>query len=129
MRLLLDTHILLWALLTPARLSNAARDALADDANDVAISVASAWEIAIKHALGRLNVPVDRLDALIAELGFTLLPIILPHAIAAGALPRHHNDPFDRMLVAQARHEALTLVTADNTLQRYDVAILSGART
>lgn len=128
MRLLLDTHILLWTLLTPGRLPSAARDALADDANDTVVSVASVWEIAIKHALGRLNVPVDRLDALIAELGCTLLPITLPHAIAAGALPRHHTDPFDRMLIAQARHEALTLVTADVTLRRYDVAILSAAR-
>lgn len=128
MRLLLDTHILLWTLLTPGRLPSAARDALADDANDTVVSVASVWEIAIKHALGRLNVPVDRLDELIAELGCTLLPITLPHAIAAGALPRLHNDPFDRMLIAQARHEALTLVTADVTLRRYDVAILSAAR-
>ena len=128
MRLLLDTHILLWTLLTPGRLPSAARDALADDANDTVVSAASVWEIAIKHALGRLNVPVDRLDELIAELGCTLLPITLPHAIAAGALPRLHNDPFDRMLIAQARHEALTLVTADVTLRRYDVAILSAAR-
>ncbi len=125
MRLLLDTHILLWALLSPDRIPPAARAAIAEPANDVLVSVASLWEIAIKHALGRLVLPLDRLPALIAELGCTVLPIALPHAFAAGALPRHHADPFDRMLIAQARHEGLTLVTVNTMFAHYDVPILA----
>lgn len=124
MRLLLDTHILLWVLLAPDRLPTAARHAIMEPDSDPFVSVASVWEIAIKHALGRLHVPVDQLEALIAGLGFTLLPITLPHAIRAGALPRHHADPFDRMLVAQSLCERLTLITADAALRRYDVPVL-----
>ena len=124
MRLLIDTHILLWSLLSPDRIPAPARAAIADPANDVLVSVASIWEIAIKHALGRLHLPIGRLEALITELGFTLLPIALPHALAAGALPRHQADPFDRMLIAQARHEGLTLVTVDAAFRHYELPLL-----
>lgn len=123
--LLIDTHILLWALLSPERLPASAREIIANPVSTIHVSAATVWEIAIKHALGRLHLPVDRLAALIAELGFSPLPITVPHALAAGALPRHHADPFDRMLIAQARHGSLTIVTVDAIFARYDVALLS----
>jgi PIN domain nuclease of toxin-antitoxin system len=90
----------------------------------VLVSAASAWEIAIKAALGRLAFPLDRLEGVLAQMGVMPLPITLAHAVAAGGLPRHHDDPFDRMLVAQARLEGLVLVTEDAALARYDVATL-----
>lgn len=124
MRLLIDTNILLWSLLSPERLPPSARSAIMDPSHDVLVSVASPSEIAIKHALGRLHLPIDRLPALIAELGCTVLPITAPHALAAGTLPRHHADPFDRMLIAQARHEGLTLVTVDAAFVQYEVPLL-----
>lgn len=124
MRLLADTRILLWALLAPANIPAPARAAIADPANDLLVSAATFWEIAIKHALGRLTLPLDRLEALVAELGATPLPITPAHALAAGALPRHHADPFDRMLIAQTRHEGLTLVTVDAAIARYDIPVL-----
>jgi PIN domain nuclease of toxin-antitoxin system len=95
-----------------------------DPANDVLVSAVSAWEIAIKAALGRLSFPIDRLAGVLVTMGVQPLPISLTHAVAAGALPRHHDDPFDRMLVAQARLEDLVLVTEDAAIARYDVAIL-----
>ena len=88
------------------------------------VSAATAWEIAIKTALGRLAFPLDRLEDVLARMGIVPLPISLAHAVAAGSLPRHHDDPFDRMLIAQARLESLVLVTEDAALARYDVAIL-----
>ena len=122
MRLLLDTHVLLWWLADDDRLSAAAREAV-NVAAEVRFSVASVWEIAIKRALGRLEVPEDYLEAVDAS-NIRLLPITGPHAEAAGALPRHHDDPFDRMLVAQAWTEELTLVTADRRLPDYSVPVL-----
>jgi PIN domain nuclease of toxin-antitoxin system len=92
--------------------------------NRVLVSVASAWEIAIKHALGRLKFPLDRFDEILQRMGFDALPIGLGHAIAAGRLPRHHDDPFDRMLIAQAQNEGLTLVSTDRAITRYDVPVL-----
>lgn len=123
MRLLLDTHALLWWLADDGRLSPPARDAIADGANLVAVSAASAWEISIKKALGKLQAP-DDLPAAIDDCGLQPLPITLHHAALAGALPRHHDDPFDRMLVAQAMHEGLTVVTADPAFAAYGVAVL-----
>jgi PIN domain nuclease of toxin-antitoxin system len=121
-RLLLDTHVLLWWLADDDRLPEGAREAV-NTAQEVRLSAASVWEIAIKHALGRLDVPDDYLVAVDAgEIG--LLPITGQHAEIAGALPRHHDDPFDRMLVAQARADELTLVTADRRLVDYDVPVL-----
>ena len=84
------------------------------------------WEIAIKHALGRLKFPLDRFDDIMRRMGFDPLPILPAHAIAAGALPRHHDDPFDRMLIAQARIETLVLVSGDQAFTRYDVPIFGG---
>lgn len=125
MRLLLDTHVALWWWFEDARLAAPTVTAIAE-ADRVYVSAASAWEIAIKAALGKLEAPEDVGTALDAS-GFHALDVTVPHALAADALPRHHRDPFDRMLVAQARQESLTLVTADRRLALYEVAILSAA--
>jgi PIN domain nuclease of toxin-antitoxin system len=121
-RLLLDTHALLWWLDDDARLDRAAADAIAE-AEFVAVSAASAWEIGIKQSIGKLAGP-DDLRAELATNGFAELPVSVTHALAAGALPPHHSDPFDRMLVAQARLEGLTLVTRDDRLADYGIAHL-----
>lgn len=122
MRLLLDTNVFLWWRADDRRLSEAARAAIAG-AEAVFVSAATAWEAAIKAALGRLAYP-DTIEAGVEASGFEKLGITLAHAERAGALPRHHADPFDRMLVAQALAESLTLVTTDRTLRRYGVSIL-----
>lgn len=122
MRLLLDTHALLWWL-ADRELTQAARQAIADPANDVAVSAASAWEISIKRTIGKLSVPDDLGEQMSAN-GFEELPIRIDHALLAGALPRHHDDPFDRMLLAQASHESLTIVTRDKRFAAYDVKII-----
>ena len=122
MRLLLDTHALLWWLADEG-LSEQARAAIADPANFVAVSAASAWEISVKKALGKLTAP-DDLEQAVLTGGFAALPISIADAIAAGALPRHHEDPFDRMLIAQASAEGLTIVTRDKRFTDYGVALL-----
>src|SRR5690348_1123781 len=122
MRLLLDTHVLLWWL-ADRPLSTQAYQAIADPANDVAVSAVTAWEISIKKALGKLHAP-DDLPAQLEDCGFSALPISIEHAMVAGALPRHHDDPFGRMLVAQARAEDLTLVTRDERIADYGVHVL-----
>lgn len=123
-RLLLDTRVWLWWQTADRRLGPATREAIAA-AVEVRFSVASAWEIAIKVSLGKLTLP-PRADiaAELARDGFDVLAIELSHAAAVTELPRHHPDPFDRMLVAQARVEDLTLVTADAALARYGVSIM-----
>jgi PIN domain nuclease of toxin-antitoxin system len=122
-RLLLDTHVVLWWWDDDKRLSAEAREAVAV-ATDVRVSAASVWERGIKRALGRLDLPADYVDH-VERAGFRPLAVTLRHAAAAGELPRHHDDPFDRMLVAQARLEDLTLVTADRRLPDYGVPILA----
>lgn len=121
MRLLLDTHALIWALTD--RLAGVARDAVSDGRNAVLVSAVSVWEIEIKRSRRRLDVPDDLVDALAAT-GFEPLAITVAHCVAAGRLPAHHRDPFDRMLVAQARLEGLTIVTRDPMIARYQVATL-----
>lgn len=123
MRLLLDTHALLWWLADEG-LAAQAREAIADPANLVVVSAASAWEISIKKALGKLNAP-DDLEVQLEANRFDPLPIGMGHAIAAGQLPRHHEDPFDRMLIAQAFAEGLTIVTRDKRFEDYGVALLT----
>ena len=123
MKLLLDTHALLWALLAPARLSSTAVEAIEDGANEVFVSVVSAWEIEIKRAKGKLAVTVPLADAL-SEQRFKALPVTLPYALAVESLPRRHRDPFDRMLIAQAQLEGMTLVTSDREVRHYPVATL-----
>lgn len=124
MRLLLDTHVLIWAMQQPERLSQSARAALADRKNDILISAASVWELAIKVAAGRLTFPVADVDIMLAEMGFGVVEVAPRHAIELLALPRLHGDPFDRMLIAQAHAEGLTLVSDDTMIRRYDVALL-----
>lgn len=122
MSLLLDTHVILWWLTDDPQLPEQIKDRLDQDL-DVRVSAASMWEIAIKQALGKIVAPADLADR-IHDSGFRELPIGFVHAAAAGRLPPHHKDPFDRMLVAQARCEHLTLVTKDPRCQQYDVATL-----
>jgi PIN domain nuclease of toxin-antitoxin system len=117
-RLLVDTHVFLWWRADDSRLGEAARQAIRDGQSDVFLSAASIWEIAIKHSLGRLEIPAPA-SAAAMRLGFEPLPISLAHAEAAALLPPLHRDPFDRMLVAQARTEGLTLVTHDPVIRAY----------
>jgi PIN domain nuclease of toxin-antitoxin system len=122
-RLLLDTQILVWAVTDTSRLPAAIAAAVAAPGNEALVSAASVWEIAIKAALGRLRFPLERIDAILERAGMEQLPIRAAHGVMAGALPRHHGDPFDRMLVAQARVEDLTLVSTDAALSAYDVRL------
>jgi PIN domain nuclease of toxin-antitoxin system len=120
---LLDTHIILWALTKNNQLNNSIRESITDGKNLVYVSAASTWEIAIKQGIGKLRAPNDLLDRLAAA-RIRTLPISAEHGLAIRSLPFHHNDPFDRMLIAQAKHENLTLITNDRQIQRYDVKIL-----
>jgi PIN domain nuclease of toxin-antitoxin system len=122
MSLLLDTHIALWAITGDATLDDEFLDRLRHDP-DIFLSPVSLWEITIKQATGKLTGPAD-LAGQVRDMGFGELPVTYRHAIAAGRLPPHHRDPFDRMLVAQAAVEGLTLVSRDESIARYDVDIL-----
>ena len=122
MSLLLDTHVVLWWLADAPELPDEIKDRL-DREPDVRVSAATIWEIAIKQSLGKITAPAD-LPERVRDAGFRELPVTYTHAMAAGRLPMIHRDPFDRMLVAQARCEDLTLVTADPHCQQYDVTIL-----
>lgn len=122
MKLLLDTHVLLWWL-SAQRLSPKATAAIASADSDVCVSAASVWEMSIKVALGKLEVP-DDLSEQLEHHQFDVLPVDLAHALAVQSLPPHHHDPFDRMLVAQAQIEDLTIVTRDAAIRRYPVAVL-----
>lgn len=123
MNLLLDTHVVLWWLTDDSTLSDLIKDQLDHEPN-VYISPATLWEVTIKQAIGKLSEPAD-LSERIRDSGFREVPITSEHAIAAGRLPLIHRDPFDRMLVAQARCEGLTLVTRDADIQKYEVSILA----
>ena len=124
MRLLLDTHVLLWALESPSSLRAEARAAIEHPRNPVLVSTASTWEMGIKIALGKLRVPKD-LVAQLREKRFTPLPVTVEHGLQVGELPLHHRDPFDRILVAQAQLEGLTIVTRDPRIARYDVQTIA----
>ena len=127
MRLLLDTHALLWWLFDDPSLSASARDAIADPDREVLVSSASAWEIATKHRLGRLPEAGDaaeRLPHYLRRAGFTVLAVSLDHALAAGALPGPHKDPFDRMLIAQARLENAQVASQDAVFRHYGVPVI-----
>ena len=123
MRLLLDTHTLLWWLTDDPGLAPPARRAISVEAW-VGVSAATVWELSIKRALGKLEAPDDLPGAIVAS-GFHPVSITVQHADGAGALPRHHDDPFDRMLVAQALAEDLTIVTRDPRMQLYEVKVLA----
>lgn len=127
MRLLLDTHIFIWACVEPERLSLIEQRMIASPDHQVLVSAATAWEISVKQALGRLDFPVDRLQEFLDGLGFEGLAMSMTHAAAAGRLPRHHEDPFDRMLIAQASIESLTLVSRDRFFARYGLKAVGTA--
>jgi PIN domain nuclease of toxin-antitoxin system len=127
MKVLLDTHALLWWLLDDPQLPVTARRAIADRETMVLVSAASGWEISTKVRIGRLPEArglVDSLEAAVRREGFAVLPVALAHALAAGSLPGPHRDPFDRLLMAQARIEAATLVTNDAVLRDYGLPVL-----
>jgi len=124
MQLLLDTRVFIWAGAMVERLNLVARRAIEDSANEVYVSSAVAWEIAIKYSVGKISLPAPPqswVPARISALGFKPLPITPEHALATLSLPKRHNDPFDRMLVAQAQLEGLTLVTHDRRILAYAV--------
>jgi PIN domain nuclease of toxin-antitoxin system len=127
MRLLLDTHALIWWLIGASSLSGPARSAIDDPENDVFVSAVSTWEIATKHRLGKLPIAshiMQDLSAAIAEQDFICLSITLRHGQIAGALPGPHRDPFDRMLIAQAMLENLVLISNEQSFDAYGVARL-----
>jgi PIN domain nuclease of toxin-antitoxin system len=123
-RLLLDTHTLLWALSSPLELSDKARSAIAEPKNLVHISIASLWECTIKASIGKLDLPDDFFSVILRG-GYLLLPIQVSELAELRALPMRHRDPFDRILVAQARVQGLILVTRDKLVSEYDVRTLS----
>ncbi|MEZ5494601.1 MAG: type II toxin-antitoxin system VapC family toxin [Pseudomonadales bacterium] len=126
MNVLLDTHIALWAITDSPRLTAVARELIAAESTVVWVSAASVWEITIKHALGRGDMPVSGADAVryFRESGYRLLAIAPEHAAAVEELPSHHQDPFDRLLVAQALLEPMRLLTNDPQVARYSDTIL-----
>ncbi len=121
MRILLDTHVALWALADDSRLPARARAIILDERAEIYFSAATAWEIAIKHALARGSMPIGGAEAvaLFREAGYRELPITAAHSAATERLPHHHADPFDRMLVAQALAEPMRLLTHDRQLKAY----------
>ncbi len=124
MKLLLDTHALLWYLTAPEKLPAAAHRAIRSAENGVYASLASAWEISIKVALGKLEFDAQGLAQALPAVGVEPLSIRLQHTAQVAELPRHHGDPFDRMLVAQALCESMILVSRDRELRRYGVRML-----
>lgn len=127
MRVIVDTQCWLWMSSDPDRLSPRARAIVEDRANELYLSAASAWEIAIKHALGKLRLPEAPLrfvTSRVDTLRMSPLPIDQLHALRVAALPLHHRDPFDRLLVAQAQIEEVPLVTADPVFEQYDVDVI-----
>jgi PIN domain nuclease of toxin-antitoxin system len=126
-RTLLDTQVWLWMLAAPERLSKRGAALLTSPANELVLSAASIWEIAIKYGLGKIQlpeVPSEYIPRLVARTGVTPLPIHHRHAVHVATLPLHHGDPFDRLLIAQAQIEDIPIVTADPSFSRYDVKVL-----
>jgi len=126
LRLLLDTHVVVWALSEPKQLAGRARRAIEDSKNDIFVSVVSPWELAVKGPRQGLRTP-DDLELQLEQRRFEVLPILLRHTEPIESMPRHHGDPFDRMLVAQAVTDGLTIVTADRKLTNYQVSLLPAA--
>ena len=127
MRLLLDTHVFLWWAEDNPALSNSARQAIGDEANECFLSIVSCWEMAIKASLGklRLSPSVERFVVeQVGSNGFQLLPVDFRHVAAVEGLPFHHRDPFDRLLVTQTLAENLILVTADSLMGKYGISVL-----
>ena len=120
LNLLLDTNTFLWSISDESSLSNDAREAIIDPKNRVFVSAASTWEIVIKKSLGKLKAPND-LDEQITKHGFEMLPITINHTMELANLEKIHNDPFDRLLISQAKFESLTFITRDKLNLRYDI--------
>jgi PIN domain nuclease of toxin-antitoxin system len=128
-RYLLDTHVWLWMQATPERLSAPTRHLLEDTTNELLLSAASAWEIAIKHRIGKLPLPEEPATYVPDRLrrsGVLSLPVELAHVLRTSSLPDHHQDPFDRVLVAQAQLLEIPIITVDPKLHAYDVETLPG---
>jgi PIN domain nuclease of toxin-antitoxin system len=123
MRLLLDTNALLWAMTNAPRIQGV-RELLLADENEVFVSAVSWWEIAIKTRIGRLDADLPQLRAIAGESGFLELPLLGAHTEMLATLPRHHNDPFDHMLVAQAMSEPMRLITGDGVLSKYTPLVM-----
>ena len=123
MRVLIDTQVLFWWYSEPLKLSRSAVSVIEDGSNVLLVSAATAWELAIKVTLGKLDALslVIDLEGFLREEGFTELPITVPQATRAGLLPLHHRDPFDRILVAQAQDLGIPIISSDHLLDRYDV--------
>lgn len=129
MAVLLDTHVLIWAWNGDPRLRGEARRYIEDPNTSVVVSIASFWELAIKSSIGKLDIEID-LKALVGSMdkfGFQLLPVTLDHTLDLAKLPFHHRDPFDRTLIAQARHERFSLLTADPHFSAYDVQLFKNS--
>lgn len=126
MKLLLDTHILLWFQAGDPALPKAAEEAIRSEANEAYVSMVSFWEIGLKHSIGKLplRMPLDAFFNTITEAAFQILALEQPHIVEASALPLHHRDPFDRMLIGQAKHEGMQLITVDAQFQAYDVPLI-----
>lgn len=120
---LLDTHALLWWMSVPSQLSEQARSVIADPEHTIMLSAASAWEMSIKQRLGRIDFPPN-LEEVLAKDQIEPLAITIAHTLGVGSLPMHHQDPFDRLLIAQARIEQLILITRDAQIEQYDVQTL-----
>lgn len=124
MRILLDTHLMLWWLMSDRRLPKQAERLITDSDNEVYVSAASVWEIAIKSALGRIEGDVTEIEAALEPSGLVQLPINGKHAVQVSKLPLYHQDPFDRMLVAQSLVEPMRLLTHDRILERYGEMVI-----
>jgi PIN domain nuclease of toxin-antitoxin system len=127
LRLLLDTHVLLWAATAPEQLREEAREAIEDGGNEVLVSAVSAWEIAIKQSLGKLELTAPAeiwLPRVIARSGFAVADVSFRAALGVRALPWHHRDPFDRLLIAQAIEDGYTIATRDGVFRDYTVSVL-----
>lgn len=131
MKYLLDTNVWLWSLFEPERIARNTREVLADFSQDVFLSAATSWEVAIKAGLGKLTLPeppATYVPRRMADQGLRPLPISHPHVLAVFSLPHHHHDPFDRLLIAQAKLEDMVLMTGDPTFKKYPVEIVWAAR-
>lgn len=127
MKILLDTHVFLWLQTTPERLNAEALAAAGEADNDVLLSAASSWEIAIKYALGKLHLPEPpavHIPDRMSRSGVRGVPVQHAHALHVATLPAHHHDPFDRLLIAQAQLDGLTILTADPVFERYGVELM-----
>jgi len=131
MRILLDTECWLWSLAAPERLNARAQSLITDRANTLYLSAASSWEIAIKYEIGKLPLPEPPetyVPSRMLAQGIEALPIEHTHALRVASLPRHHRDPFDRLLVAQAEVEGISLLTADRLIRKYKVSLIWAGR-